>query len=81
MDWGQWVQQQAGGLLDAYTYKRQVEAYTDAMRLQALGEQGYYVEGQRGAVSPVPGRAVAGIPSEVLLIGGVVLVAALVLGK
>lgn len=80
MEWGQWVQQQAGGLLDAYTYKRQVDAYTDAMRLQALGEAGYYVEGQRGTLSPVGAQTVGGIPSSVLLIGGALLVAVMVMG-
>lgn len=79
MEWGQWVQQQAGGLLDAYTYKRQVDAYTDAMRLQALGEAGYYVEGQRGTLSPVGAQTVGGIPPALLLIGAV-LVAVMVVG-
>lgn len=77
MDWGTWVQQQAGGLLDAYTYKKQTEAYTEAMRLQALGETGYYVEGQRGNVAPVSGQSVGGIPTQYLLIGGALLVAVL----
>lgn len=73
MDWGTWVQQVAGGAIDRYTNIKQQEAYQDTMRLQALGSQGYYVEGQRGLVSPVAGTVTMST-SMLMLIGAVVLV-------
>lgn len=72
MDWSQWVQNVAGTALDRYTATKQLEAQTDAMRLQALGESGYYLEGQRGTLVPVPRQTIGGIPTGWLLVGAAV---------
>lgn len=74
MDWGTWFQDVAGSVIDkAATAKYQQPYEIDRLRLQALGETGFYQEGQAGTVRP--GGTVAGIqPSTLLLIGGAVVV-------
>ena len=54
------------GAIDAKYYRPE---RLEALRIQALGENGYYTEGQ----SQVPIRAAGGIPISLLLIGGFVL--------
>jgi hypothetical protein len=76
MDWSTWFQNVAGSVIDkAATAKYQQPYEIDRLRLQALGEGGFYTEGQPGARAPVGGMN----PGTLLLIGGGLLVAFLVL--
>lgn len=73
MDWGTWFQDVAGSVIDkAATAKYQQPYEIDRLRLQALGESGFYQEGQAGTVRPAQGLGIQ--PSTLLLIGGAVVV-------
>lgn len=76
MDWSTWFQNVGqtviGAAADAqYRYPYEIQK----LQLQALGDSGYYTEGQ--AVRQTTG--LGGISPSVLLIGGAVLVAVLLL--
>lgn len=76
MNWETWFQDVAGSVINKAADAKFSQPYEiDRLRLQALGETGYYTEGQ--AMSKDGG--VAGISPTVLLIGGAILVAVLVL--
>lgn len=76
MNWETWFQDVAGSVINKAADAKFSQPYEiDRLRLQALGETGYYTEGQ--AMSKAVG--VAGISPTVLLIGGAILVAVLVL--
>jgi hypothetical protein len=78
MDWATWVQQTAGGLLQAKadaTYQQPYEI--EKLRLQALGDTGVYNEGQTG----VSTTQSTGINTKTALMIGGALVLAIVLVK
>jgi hypothetical protein len=76
MDWSTWFQDVAGSVIDkAATAKYQQPYEIDRLRLQALGQNGYYTEGQPGARAATGGMN----PGTLLLIGGGLLVAFLVM--
>lgn len=78
MDWSEWFQQQAGNVLGAATQARYVQPYeVQKLRLQALGEAGIYEEGQAGTMRQSGG--IAGISPSMLLIGGAVILAVVLL--
>ena len=72
MDWGTWAQNVAGTAIDRYTNIKQMEAYTEAMKLQALGSQGYYIEGQRGTVQPTAGNGTVTMTTGMMVLAGAV---------
>lgn len=75
MDWSTWFQDVAGSVIDkAATAKYQQPYEIDRLRLQALGEMGFYQEGQPGTVRPGGGNVAGIAPSTLLLIGGALVV-------
>lgn len=72
-DWTSTIQSWGGKLLDAGIQSRVSQPYElNKLRLEALGQNGYYTEGTAGALKR-PGT-IAGMPSStVLLLGGAVL--------
>lgn len=78
-DWFTFAQDAASGLIKAganYAQNRQQQKYEiEKLKLQALGTDGYYEEGQAGQQQ----KTVAGLSPTVLLLGGVALVAVLML--
>lgn len=78
MEWSDWFQQQAGNILGAAAQAKYVQPYeVQKLRLQALGEAGIYEEGQPGTQRP--GGGIAGISPSMLLIGGAVILAVVLL--
>lgn len=75
--WANWFQNVSAGVIDKAATAEWVMPYeTDRLRLQALGNLGYYTEGQRNAA--LGGGALGGVnPGVLLLLGGVVVVALL----
>ena len=75
--WTNWFQRVSAGVIDKASTAEWVLPYeTDRLKLQALGNLGYYTEGQRNAV--LGGGALGGVnPGVLLLLGGVVVVALL----
>lgn len=76
MDWSTWVQDVGSGLIDKAAGAKYVQPYEiQKLQLEALGQSGYYNEGQAGT------RAAASSfnPMMLLLIGGAVLVAVVML--
>lgn len=75
-DFFSWAQDAASGLIKAgtsYAQTQQQQKYEiDKMRLQALGELGYYQEGQAGASKATVAAGIS--PTVLLLAGGVLLV-------
>ncbi len=68
--WAEWTQGVLGGVIDKYASSKWVQPYeTEQMKLQALGQQGYYTEGQR---QPTP-QASTMNSTTMLLIGGALL--------
>lgn len=78
MEWGDWFQQQAGSVLDKYATAQFTQPYEiQRMQLQAMGQGGYYTEGQPGMLGS---GTIAGMPtSTVLLLGGAALLAIMLL--
>jgi hypothetical protein len=71
MDWSEWAQQVGGGLINRYADNRWVQPYEiQKMQLQALGQMGYYQEGQ---ASINVGRNGLAISPGILLIGAMVM--------
>lgn len=72
MDWSEWIQNIGGNLIDKAATARFVQPYElQKLELEALGQGGYYREGQAGTSND---RAAGqGINPTVLLIGGVLL--------
>lgn len=76
MDWSTWVQDVGSSLIDKAAGAKYVQPYEiQKLQLEALGQTGYYNEGQAGT------RAAAGgmNTTMLLLIGGAVLVAVVML--
>jgi hypothetical protein len=72
MDWSSWVQGVSKDLIGAAADAKWRQPYEiERLRLQALGENGYYEEGQPGTRTPSSGGG--GINPTWLLIGGAVL--------
>lgn len=72
--WDSWMQQVGGGVIDKWasaTYQQPYEI--QKMRIQALGEQGYYSEGQPGAVATAQRAGFQLTPGVMLLAGAAVL--------
>lgn len=77
MEWENWFQNVAGSVIDKAATAKYVQPYEiDRLRLQALGDLGYYTEGQPGAQAP---QQQNNTQQSWLVLGGLVLVAVLVL--
>lgn len=69
MDWSTWVQEVGSGLIDKAASAQYVTPYEiQKLQLQALGQQGYYREGQAGTMAAGAGFN----PAWLLLIGAAV---------
>lgn len=76
--WSSWFQNVAGGVIGKAADATYVRPYDiQALRLQALGDQGYYTEGKAGTSN----TAGAMTTSTMLMIGGGALLLAFVLLK
>lgn len=74
MEWGEWLQQQAGALVGAWADKEYRQPYElERLRLQAYGDIGYYEEGQPGVMRPRQ----AAMPAGWLLLAGAALLVVL----
>lgn len=74
--WSEWFQNIAGNVINKATDANYVRPYdVQALRLQQLGNGGYYTEGMLGAR---PGNG-TGITPGVLLLAGAALVAVMLL--
>ena len=72
MDWQTTVQQWGGLLVDRWSAAEYVQPFeVQKLQLQALGQTGYYTEGQPGTQPAPQGFNIT--PGMVLLIGGAVL--------
>jgi hypothetical protein len=71
--WESWFQGVAGKAIGSAVDAKYSQPYEiDKLRIQALGDMGYYNEGQAGTIRKA--GTIAGIPSgTLLLIGGAVL--------
>ncbi len=75
MEWSDSIQNWAGSLLDKWGSAQYVQPYeVQKLQLQALGQTGYYTEGQPGARV-----AASGINSSTLLLLGAAVVAVMLL--
>ncbi len=75
MEWSDSIQTWAGSLLDKWGSAQYVQPYeVQKLQLQALGQTGYYLEGQPGARA-----ASTGISSGTLLLLGAAVVAVMLL--
>lgn len=81
-DWGEWLQQQGSTLVDRWSARefgpQQTGDIQGRLQLGALGEQGYYIEGQAGLASKPAGMSTE---TKVLLGLGVVVVLLVVVSK
>ncbi len=76
MDWSTWVQDVGAGLIDKAAGAKYVQPYEiQKLQLEALGQAGYYNEGQAGTRAAMGGMNT----TMLLLIGGAVLVAVVML--
>lgn len=74
MDWSEWVQGVSSGLINKWGDAKYVKPYeVQQMQLAALGEGGYYREGQPGTTGAVT-QGAATSTTTVLLVGAAVLV-------
>lgn len=83
MDWSEWVQGVAGGVIEKASEAKWVQPYqTEQMRLQALGPNGmgYYTEGQRQQQMN-GGGSVGGISTNAVLIAGAAVVVLVLLRR
>lgn len=70
-DWGSWLQNVGGSVVNKIADAKYVQPYEiQKLRLQALGEAGYYDEGQPGTAAA---QRPLGLSSGALLIGGALL--------
>lgn len=75
MEWSDSIQNWAGNLIDKWGSAQYVQPYeVQKLQLQALGQSGYYTEGQAGARA-----AAGGINSSTLLLLGAAVVAVMLL--
>lgn len=72
--WESWIQKVGGGVVDKWASATYTQPYeVQKMRIQALGEQGYYSEGQPGAASTAQRQGLQLSPMVLLLAGAAVL--------
>lgn len=72
--WETWIQKVGGGVVDKWSTATYTQPYeVQKMRIQALGEQGYYSEGQPGAASQAQRQGLQLSPMVLLLAGAAVL--------
>lgn len=72
--WESWFQGVAGSVIDKAAAAKYTQPYEiDRLRLEALGETGYYTEGQAASTAQNAGLFGMGQGGTVLLIGGVLL--------
>lgn len=75
-NWESWIQGVAGNVIGKAADKTYSQDYElQRLRLQALGDYGYYTEGQPGTIRPMRPGMVAGIPTGTLLLIGAAVVA------
>lgn len=75
MDWSTWVQEVGSGLIDKAAGAKYVQPYEiQKLQLEALGQTGYYNEGQPGARAQNAGGF---NPTMLLLIGAAVVAIAI----
>lgn len=75
MDWQTTIGQWGTQLVDRWSAAEWVQPYeVDKLRLQALGQAGYYTEGQPGTRAPAPPAGLTITPNMLLLGGALVLV-------
>lgn len=75
--WASWFQNVAGGVIGKAADAQYVRPYDiQALRLQALGTEGYYQEGQAGTSPAAAGGINTG---TLMLLGGAVLLAVVLL--
>lgn len=78
--WESWIQGVAGNVIGKAADAQYSQDYElQRLRLQALGENGYYTEGQPGTLRPGMAGSVAGIPTGTLLLIGAAVVAIMLL--
>lgn len=73
MDWGTWTQNTLGSVINLAAQNEYVlQPQVEAAKWQALGEAGYYREGQPGTTAQPAGLNISG--NALLLIGAAVVV-------
>lgn len=73
MSWESWFQDVAGSVINKAADAKYTQPYEiDKLRIQALGDLGYYTEGQAGATS-APTGVLGMSQGTLLLVGGVIL--------
>jgi hypothetical protein len=76
--WESWIQGVAGKVIGSAADAKYSQPYEiQRLRLQALGDMGYYAEGQPGTIAKT--GTVAGIPTGTLLLIGAAVVAVMLL--
>ena len=74
--WSSWFQNVAGGVIGKAADATYVRPYDiQALRLQALGAEGYYTEGQAGTAPAAAGMST----TTMMLLGGALLLAVVLL--
>lgn len=77
MDWSSWVQDVGAGLIDKAAGAKYVQPYEiQKLQLEALGQTGYYNEGQAGTRLPANN---GGMNTTTLLLIGAAVVAVMLL--
>lgn len=75
--WQEWVQDVGGGVIGQWANAKYSQPYeVQKLQLQALGDAGYYREGQAGTAQPV---RVTGLDTSTILLLGAAVVAVLML--
>jgi hypothetical protein len=76
--WETWFQGVAGSVINKAADAKYTQNYEiERLRLEALGDMGYYAEGQPGTIRQT--GTVAGIPTGTLLLIGAAVVAVMLL--
>lgn len=75
--WEDWIQNVGGKVIGAAADAKYQQPYeVQRLRIEALGDAGYYAEGQAGTVRQ---SGAAGLSPTMLLLGGAVLLAVVLL--
>lgn len=75
MDWQTTAQNWGSLLIDRWSQAEYLQPYeVQKLRIQALGERGYYEEGQQGAFQPINHQGGVTITPTMLMLGGVALI-------
>lgn len=72
MSWEQWIQDVGKTVVDTAAAVKERQYETEQLRLQALGEGGYYTEGQQGTKPPAVSAGLSLSPTMLLLAGAAV---------